>query len=67
MREGWKCPVCGKGVSPDKDTCEHGGLGPLTNFNPFHDHGTPVPQPNWPTTTGDSDLPIRQDGVICNA
>jgi len=25
MREGWKCPVCGKGVSPDKDICDHAG------------------------------------------
>jgi hypothetical protein len=25
MREGWKCPVCGRGVSPDHGTCDHGG------------------------------------------
>jgi hypothetical protein len=24
MREGWKCPVCGRGVSPDHSTCDHG-------------------------------------------
>lgn len=25
MREGWKCPVCGRGVSPNEKACDHGG------------------------------------------
>jgi hypothetical protein len=29
MREGWKCPVCGRGVSPDHGTCDHGGQAAL--------------------------------------
>ena len=23
--DGWKCPVCGKGVAPDQKTCDHEG------------------------------------------
>lgn len=23
MREGWKCPVCGNGISPDVKVCQH--------------------------------------------
>ena len=22
--EGWKCPVCGRGVNPNEKTCNHG-------------------------------------------
>ena len=25
MSTGWECPVCGKGLAPHKDTCDHGG------------------------------------------
>lgn len=25
MTEGWKCPVCGRGVAPSEKTCDHGG------------------------------------------
>jgi len=39
MREGWKCPVCGRGVSPDFRTCEHGyaatPVNPLSPVNPL--------------------------------
>ena len=24
MTEGWKCPVCGRGVAPSEKVCEHG-------------------------------------------
>ena len=24
MREGWRCPVCNRGVSPDEKACDHG-------------------------------------------
>ena len=24
MTQGWTCPVCGRGVSPAKGTCDHG-------------------------------------------
>lgn len=24
--DGWRCPVCGKGVSPDTKTCDHDGV-----------------------------------------
>jgi len=27
MTEGWKCPVCGKGVAPTEKTCDHGAAG----------------------------------------
>ena len=44
--EGWKCPVCGRGVSPQEKTCDHNGnaqavpvyYGPLLPVGP----GTPV-------------------------
>lgn len=33
MSEGWKCPVCGRGVAPTEKHCDHnnafGGLWPL--------------------------------------
>lgn len=32
MREGWVCPACRRGVSPDEKTCDHGGTS----------HGVPV-------------------------
>lgn len=25
MNEGWKCPVCGRGVAPSEKTCDHNG------------------------------------------
>lgn len=25
MNEGWKCPVCGRGVAPTERFCTHGG------------------------------------------
>lgn len=25
MLEGWKCPVCGRGVAPAEKVCDHGG------------------------------------------
>lgn len=41
MNEGWKCPVCGRGVSPNEKHCDHGGqqvvYGPVI-----------VPTPVWP-------------------
>lgn len=35
-REGWTCPVCGRGVSPDEKTCEHGQR-PAWTLDPTRD------------------------------
>jgi hypothetical protein len=32
MNEGWKCPVCGKGVAPTEKHCDHGA--PSINTSP---------------------------------
>lgn len=47
MREGWRCPVCGAGVSPDEKRCEHGnGLAAM------------VPTvTRWPVRGGSGDVP----------
>ena len=54
MIEGWKCPVCGRGVAPSEKYCDHGGgiaAIPLPQpWNPLAPNsGTPLPP--WPTTT----------------
>ena len=46
MNEGWKCPVCGRGVAPTEKHCNHDATGVFAN---------PVIVPSiWPTpfTTG---------------
>jgi len=48
MNEGWKCPVCSRGVAPTEKHCDHGGLGalqplPCVSYLPSH----PVP-PGFP-------------------
>lgn len=44
MREGWKCPVCNRGLSPNVQHCDHVGVNPLAlpsvPFDPL--------QPGWP-------------------
>lgn len=54
MKEGWKCPVCERGVSPDHATCDHKetpqGLAAL--YSPpsqtvYHYHQTPGPGWVW--------------------
>lgn len=40
MADGWKCPVCGRGVAPDVRTCEHGGQ--IAAPGSFPLHGIPV-------------------------
>lgn len=44
MNEGWKCPVCGRGVAPSEKHCEHGS--PLPGFGPVY-----IPT-HWPATPG---------------
>lgn len=56
MAEGWKCPVCSRGVRPDKDTCDHGGMGfgpAVTMPGRLDSPGTSYPPPSttWPYTT----------------
>ncbi len=59
MTEGWKCPVCARGVAPGEKSCNHGGgqiggshdhipLTPGWEPPPFHT-GTPWVPP-WPVT-----------------
>lgn len=45
MREGWKCPVCGRGVSPDQPTCDHGeGVNRVVGEQPrYYNSDTPTP------------------------
>lgn len=35
MTDGWKCPVCSRGVSPNEKTCDHGGGVGLAPLNPY--------------------------------
>ena len=46
MTEGWKCPVCGRGVAPGEKSCDHGGG--LTA--PIY---VPTPTRTWPLETSD--------------
>ena len=46
MREGWKCPVCGRGVSPDEKVCDHGG-GVTDVRTPWH-RNPPMVDPSDP-------------------
>lgn len=61
MTEGWKCPVCGRGVAPSEKVCEHGdghgGLGvPIVPTFIQHD----PPRPNqWRPYEGPNDVPSR--------
>ena len=51
MREGWKCPVCGQGVSPNKDTCDHNGsVAPV--YQPVYIPMEPT-TPVWPSNPWD--------------
>jgi hypothetical protein len=34
MADGWRCPVCGRGVAPTEKVCDHGGLGALQPYQP---------------------------------
>ena len=46
MREGWICPKCGRGVSPDEKHCEHGGVSLRTTPYTACDTTTaPIPMP----------------------
>lgn len=38
MADGWRCPVCGRGVAPGEKVCDHGGL----SVAPVY------PLPAWP-------------------
>ena len=44
--EGWKCPVCNKGVNPNEKMCDHGTM--------------PWEIPYWPSTTSDGTRPLRE-------
>lgn len=33
--EGWKCPVCGKGVAPTEKTCDHGNQVNAGTYRPW--------------------------------
>lgn len=52
MREGWKCSVCGKGISPDKKTCSHGAVAqwPIITIPLYPDPlAGPTPSPTSPS------------------
>lgn len=42
-REGWVCPTCKRGVSPDVPTCDHGG-----GHAVFAPQPSPLPRPIYP-------------------
>lgn len=44
MREGWKCPVCNRGLSPNVQHCDHVGVNPVTQF-PAWPPDYPYPSP----------------------
>lgn len=46
MNEGWKCPVCGRGVAPIEKYCDHGGMGMLAPLLPFTQPADPNSYPN---------------------
>jgi len=51
MREGWKCPVCGRGVSPDEKYCEHSSCRSLCSEPRIYPSTTVVPwNPSVPIT-----------------
>lgn len=47
MAEGWKCPVCGRGVAPTEKYCDHGKV----NTSPTYTY-TWDPQAILSTPTG---------------
>lgn len=57
MSEGWKCPVCGRGVAPSEKTCEHGAGhgGVVPTFIP---RGPPWPN-QWLPSEVPNDVPSR--------
>ena len=71
-RDGWKCPVCGRGVSPDEKTCPCSG-GEFRPYQPSTWTPPPLPPPpgTWATprppyitTWWDPSVPItRTDGT----
>lgn len=75
-RQGWQCPVCGRGVSPDQFTCDHGNAAlpaaspvalPINSPTviPFPPTTAPVEDPWWNRRgTGD---PYPTDGVVWSA
>jgi hypothetical protein len=59
MNEGWKCPVCGRGVAPSVAYCDHGApLGALPG-QPGQDDFPPF-IPKWEFTG----IPPDGPGVI---
>lgn len=61
MTEGWKCPVCSRGVAPGEKCCDHGGAAsysPQTQppgeiWKPVHPYtpSTADPLPHSPIVT----------------
>lgn len=57
MADGWRCPVCGRGVAPGEKSCDHGGgLGVVlpSVYSPRSIPDTtaiPNTVPRWPETT----------------
>ena len=63
-RDGWKCPVCGRGVSPDQKECTHGEVALPLPWVP-----TPAPIPFYPgyipvPTSGPCSA--CRNGGVCN-
>lgn len=61
--EGWKCPVCGKGVAPTEKYCDHAVAAPLFPVAPAR----PLPYypPIFPWNTFGGCDACRASGV-CN-
>jgi len=52
MSEGWKCPVCSRGVAPTESHCDHGGVNyiPAPSTGPYYPNvwpSTVTPTPYW--------------------
>ena len=68
MSDGWRCPVCGRGVAPSERHCEHGGIPTTVVISP---HTLPMPTtspvPPWnppvPYTTCQT-LTIKSDPTL---
>lgn len=73
--DGWKCPVCGRGVAPSEKHCDHGGSlaqpyfpGMFPSVMPtvpwrIPTSGDPVPDPGYWIAGNDLSYATRMGGV----
>lgn len=63
MTEGWKCPVCSRGVAPSEKFCNHG------NYIGWSVPQYPLPSttvPSWPISPTWYYYPTRISGTVSN-